>query len=60
MITKIKKWGNSQGLRFPLEILRQVHVSLGDDVDIKVLKGEIVVKPISPARRKYLLNARNL
>jgi antitoxin MazE len=55
MITKIKKWGNSQGLRFPRDILRQVNISLGDDVDVKVLKGEIVVKPASPARKKYLL-----
>jgi len=46
--------GNSQGLRFPRDILRQVNISLGDDVDIKVFKGEIVVKPVSPARKKYL------
>lgn len=55
MITKIKKWGNSQGLRFPRDILRQVHISLGDEVDVKVFKGEIIVKPVSPSRKKYLL-----
>lgn len=55
MITKIQKWGNSQGLRFPLDILRQAHISLGDDVDVSVLKGGIFVKPISPLRGKYRL-----
>lgn len=55
MITKIQKWGNSQGLRFSLDILRQAHISLGDNVDISVSKGEIVVKPVSPIRGKYRL-----
>lgn len=53
MITKIQKWGNSQGLRFPKEILRQAHVSVGDDVDISVHNGDIVVKPSAVIRGKY-------
>jgi antitoxin MazE len=53
MIAKIQKWGNSQGLRFPREILRQAHVDVGDNVDISVEKGGIIVKPISVRRGKY-------
>ncbi len=55
MITKIQKWGNSQGIRFPREVLRKAHISIGDDVDISIQHGEIVVKPVLVTRRKYKL-----
>lgn len=48
MVTKIKKWGNSQGLRLPKQVLEDVHLSLGETVDITVQDGLIV---IAPARR---------
>ena len=53
MIAKIQKWGNSQGLRFPRELLRQAHVDVGDTVDISVEKGGFIVKPTSVRRGKY-------
>ena len=55
MLTKIQKWGNSQGIRFPREILRKAHISVGDDVDISVQTGKILVKPANAKRRKYRL-----
>ena len=55
MITKIQKWGNSQGLRFPKEILKKVHISIGDKVDISVKHDEIVIKPATQIRGKYKL-----
>ncbi|MEW6007128.1 MAG: AbrB/MazE/SpoVT family DNA-binding domain-containing protein [bacterium] len=55
MLTKIQKWGNSQGLRFPKEILHRAHISIGDEVDINIYHGEIVVKPITKIRGKYNL-----
>jgi antitoxin MazE len=48
MVTRIQKWGNSQGLRLPKQVLEDAHLSLGDDVDITVQDGLIV---IVPARR---------
>jgi antitoxin MazE len=48
MVTRIQKWGNSQGLRLPKQVLEEAHLSLGDDVDITVQGGLIV---IAPARR---------
>ncbi len=48
MVTRIQKWGNSQGLRLPKQVLEDAHLSLGDDVDITVQDGLIV---IAPARR---------
>ena len=55
MLTKVQKWGNSQGLRFPKEILYRSHISIGDEVDISIHHGEIVVKPVTRIRGKYNL-----
>ena len=55
MLTKIQKWGNSQGIRFPREVLRKAHISVGDNVDISVQTGKILVKPANAKRRKYRL-----
>ena len=48
MITQIKKWGNSQGLRLSRELLAELHMTVGDDVDVAVRDGALV---ITPARR---------
>lgn len=48
MITRIKKWGNSQGLRLSRELLTELQVAVGDAVDIAVRDGALV---ITPARR---------
>jgi antitoxin MazE len=48
MVTKIQKWGNSQGLRLPKQVLEDAHLSLGENVDVTVQDGLIV---IAPARR---------
>ncbi len=55
MVTKIQKWGNSQGLRFPRDVLRKACIVVGEEVDISVRKGEIVVKHATPPRRRYRL-----
>jgi len=58
MVTKVQKWGNSQGLRFPKEVLKKVHISIGDEVDISVKQGRIVIGPArQEIRRKYKLEA---
>ncbi len=48
MITKVQKWGNSQGLRLSRELLADVHVDVGDSVEVTVRGGSLVV---TPARR---------
>lgn len=55
MLTKIQKWGNSQGLRFPKEVLSRTHISIGDEVDINIHHGEIVIKPVMRIHGKYNL-----
>ncbi len=48
MITKVQKWGNSQGLRLSKELLSDVEIDVGDAVDVTVHDGSLV---ITPARR---------
>jgi len=55
MISKIQKWGNSQGLRFPVEVLKQADLSVGDEVNIIVTKEKIVLKRAAKTRGKYNL-----
>jgi antitoxin MazE len=54
MESKIQKWGNSQGVRFPLEVLRKAQLYMGDSVEIEVKNGSIVVKPLKK-KKKYKL-----
>ena len=55
MVTKVQKWGNSQGLRISREVLDGAHVSVGDEVDVAVRDGAIVVTPVRRVRGKYSL-----
>lgn len=48
MVTKIQKWGNSQGLRLAKKVLEDARLAVGDDVDVTARDGLIV---IAPARR---------
>ena len=57
MVTKVQKWGNSQGLRVGKEILEQAHISVGDTVDLAVEKGSIVIRPVVQVRGKLSLTA---
>ncbi len=50
MLTKIQKWGNIQGLRLPKNLLNDVQLGVGDDVDISVKDGVIIVTPAKMVR----------
>jgi len=47
MLTKIKKWGNSQGIRIPKVFLENLNISEEDDVEIISDQEKIVIKKIS-------------
>ena len=53
MLTKIQKWGNSQGLRFPKTILEAVDMQIGDEVNISVQAGKIIVEPVNRVHGRY-------
>ncbi len=55
MVTKIQKWGNSQGLRLAKQVLEDAHISVGDDVDVTARDGLIVVAPARRVRGKRSL-----
>jgi len=55
MLTKVQKWGNSQGLRFPKNILAEAHIEVGDEVELTVEDGAIVVRSTAEIRGKYKL-----
>jgi antitoxin MazE len=55
MVTKIQKWGNSQGLRLNRQLLEDAHLSVGDEVDVTVDDGMIVIAPARRIRGKHSL-----
>jgi len=55
MITKVQKWGNSQGLRLAKDVLAHAHINVGDEVDVAVDDGVIVVAPVKRVRGKHRL-----
>jgi antitoxin MazE len=55
MVTKIQKWGNSQGLRLARQVLQDAHLSVGDEVDVTTRDGMIVIAPARRIRGKQSL-----
>ncbi|GAB6058807.1 AbrB/MazE/SpoVT family DNA-binding domain-containing protein [Desulfonatronum parangueonense] len=53
MLTKVQKWGNSQGLRLPKNVLDDVQINVGDEVDVSVKDNVIVISPVRSIRGKY-------
>jgi antitoxin MazE len=45
MITKIQKWGNSQGVRLSKDVLSEADMEVGEAVDVVVRKRTIIVRP---------------
>lgn len=50
MVTKLQKWGNSLGVRLPKRLAEDLNIESGSEVDIKVVKGRLVLTPILPKR----------
>jgi antitoxin MazE len=46
MITRVQRWGNSQGLRLARQVLEDARVSVGDDVEVAARDGVIVKAPV--------------
>jgi antitoxin MazE len=55
MVTRIQKWGNSQGLRLARQVLEDAQISVGDEVDVAVRDGVIVIAPARRIRGKQSL-----
>ena len=55
MLAKIQKWGNSQGLRLAKNLLADAQLGIGDQVDISVKDGIMIVTPAQKIRGRYKL-----
>ena len=55
MLAKIQKWGNSQGLRLAKKLLENAQLGVGDEVDISVKDGIMIVKPAKRIRGRHNL-----
>ena len=53
MLSKVQKWGNSQGLRFTKALLQEAQINVGDEVNVSVQKGRIIVEPANKVRGRY-------
>jgi len=47
MLTKIQKWGNSLALRIPKTFALDANLENDSTVEISLVDGKIVVKPVS-------------
>ena len=57
MITKIQRWGNSQGLRLNKTLLADADMDVGDAVDVAVHEGTVIVTPVRRVRGGHDLRA---
>jgi antitoxin MazE len=55
MLAKVHKWGNSQGLRFSKTILKEAQITVGDEVNITVQDGKIIIETVNRMRNTYNL-----
>ena len=46
MTATISKWGNSQGLRFPKDIMQEMHLKVGDKVELQTKDNMVIIKPL--------------
>jgi len=50
MVTKVQKWGNSQGVRLSKELLANADIEVGDAVEVTVREGALIVTPLRRVR----------
>jgi antitoxin MazE len=57
MLTKVQKWGNSQGLRISKDVLADADLAVGDAVKVAAREGTIVITPARRVRGRHSLAA---
>ena len=53
MKTKLAKLGNSQGLRLSTQILRELGFFVGQDLEMTLNPGQLIVTPLENDRTKW-------
>ncbi len=54
MKTTVQRWGNSLALRIPKSFAQEIAVREGDEVEMNIAKGRLVIAPRPP--REYRLD----
>ena len=49
-VLRVQKWGNSQGIRLPKKILKDLGIDINDKIEISLNDGEIILKKV----KKYI------
>jgi antitoxin MazE len=44
LVSRVQKWGNSQGLRLPKQLLELAGIAVGEEVEIAVADHQITVR----------------
>ncbi|MBP6442437.1 MAG: AbrB/MazE/SpoVT family DNA-binding domain-containing protein [Gemmatimonadales bacterium] len=50
MISRVQKWGNSQGLPLPKALLAEAGLRVGSEVELVVKHGALVITPFQRRR----------
>lgn len=53
MLSKIQQWGNSQGVRIPKNLLNDSQIEIGEEVDLSIKAGKIIISPVKKIHGKY-------
>ena len=54
MIATISKWGNSQGLRFPKDVMRELNLSIGDKIKFFIQNDKIILEPVKKSEKSTI------
>ena len=50
MVLTINKWGNSQRIRLPKELMNKLHITIGMTLEAEILDGKIIIEPVAPEK----------
>ncbi len=50
MTTKVQRWGNSLALRIPKSFAKDIHVENGDEVNMTIRDGRLVIERLPGAK----------
>ena len=56
MQTRLRKWGNSIGLRIPIALLTELNLTENSTVDLSIEDGRLIVAPDQKRKWKYSLD----
>ncbi len=52
--SKVRKIGNSQGVILPTDVLEELKLKAGSDIELSVEDGILIISPLQPSLRSLL------